>query len=108
MALVSVVAQPGWAQSLQTTFAGGNGFHGNMFDINATQDVVIEGFEVNVDPGMHTIEIYSRGGDGGIGGRGGRGEDGGDGYQGGRGGNAGNRGADRLVPMRHHPGIRAS
>jgi hypothetical protein len=49
------------AQSpLTTTFAGGNGQAGNMFDIVATNPagVNIDYFDVNLDPGTWDMEIY--------------------------------------------------
>ena len=41
------------AQSLTTTFAGGNGFAGNMFDLNvlAADGLTIEAFDINADTG---------------------------------------------------------
>lgn len=52
-----ILAQSG---SLTTTFAGGNGFNGNMFDLEATACLTLTGFDVNVEPGSQTIEIYYR------------------------------------------------
>lgn len=46
------------AQSLTTTFAGGNGQSGNMFDIVATQSVTINSFDVNLAPGTYNLEVY--------------------------------------------------
>jgi hypothetical protein len=47
------------AQSpLTTTFAGGNGQNGAMFDIVGLQPVIITGFDVNLT-GTATIEVYS-------------------------------------------------
>jgi hypothetical protein len=47
------------AQSpLTTTFVGGNGQSGNMFDIVGVTPVVITGFDVNLT-GTATIEVYS-------------------------------------------------
>ncbi|HFA50381.1 MAG TPA: matrixin family metalloprotease, partial [Bacteroidetes bacterium] len=45
---------------LSTTFAGGNGSDGNMFDItnNGAGDLTILSFEVNLDAGSHPLEIY--------------------------------------------------
>jgi len=43
--------------TIKTTFAGGNGNAGNMFDINALSNIVINAFEGNIT-GNGTIEIY--------------------------------------------------
>ena len=43
---------------LSTTFASNNGQSGNMFDIVATTSVVIQTFDVNLDPGTHDLEVY--------------------------------------------------
>ena len=56
---VAAVAAVASAQSpLTTTFAGGNGQSGNMFDIVGLQPVVITGFDVNLT-GTATIEVYA-------------------------------------------------
>jgi hypothetical protein len=47
------------AQTLTTTFAGGNGQAGNMFDLQATIPVSVTGFDVNLDPGTWDMEIYT-------------------------------------------------
>jgi hypothetical protein len=48
---------------LYTTFEGGNGAHGNMFDIYAYNDLTITGFDLNVDSfGSETVEIWYRSG----------------------------------------------
>ena len=47
------------AQSLTTTFAGGNGQSGNMFDLVAINDLTVKSFDVNVDPGLWDIEVYT-------------------------------------------------
>ena len=46
--------------SLTTTFAGGNGQSGNMFDIVATNaaGVTIKYFDVNLDAGVWDMEVY--------------------------------------------------
>lgn len=44
--------------SLLTTFAGGNGLDGNMFDVVAINDVTIVSVEANLNAGSHTVEIY--------------------------------------------------
>ena len=45
---------------LTTLFSGGNGSDGNMFDItnNGSDDLTIISFEVNLDAGTHTVEVY--------------------------------------------------
>lgn len=45
--------------SLQTTFAGGNSFAGNMFDVVGINPIVITGFDVNLAVGTHTIEVWT-------------------------------------------------
>ena len=50
----------GNANPLQTTFAGGNGFDGNMFDIVAINQVTITGFEGNLTAGTDWAEIWYR------------------------------------------------
>ena len=47
-------------QTLTTTFSSNNGSYGNMFDVVATNDVVIRGFDVNLDPGTWDVEVYRR------------------------------------------------
>ena len=46
--------------SLTTTFAGGNGLNGNMFDLTAKETITITGWEGNIDAsgGPATIEVY--------------------------------------------------
>ncbi|NNK54186.1 MAG: HYR domain-containing protein, partial [Flavobacteriaceae bacterium] len=66
--LISVDEACGWTAtvagapapvSLETTFAGGNGQSGNMFDINALNDVTISSFDVSMDDGTtDDVEIY--------------------------------------------------
>ncbi len=43
-----------------TTFAAGNGFDGNMFDITAINTVTIDSFAANFNAGMGTAEIWYR------------------------------------------------
>jgi len=38
----------------------GNGYHGNMFDMVVTQEIILETFSVNVDPGTWEFQIYYR------------------------------------------------
>ena len=47
---------------LTTIFSGGNQFAGNMFDVTAIggEDILIEGFDINIDPGTATISVYTR------------------------------------------------
>ena len=46
------------SQTVTTSFANNNGSDGVMFDLTSTADAVIEGFDVNLDAGTHTIEVY--------------------------------------------------
>ncbi|QIE59017.1 HYR domain-containing protein [Rasiella rasia] len=49
------------ANTLTTTFAGGNGIRSMMFDINALNDATIDSFEVNLDDGaVLDIEVYAK------------------------------------------------
>jgi hypothetical protein len=45
---------------LTTTFAGGNGFDGNMFDITAINTVTIDSFAANFNTGSGMAEIWYR------------------------------------------------
>ncbi len=45
--------------SLTTTYAGGNGQAGNMFDVVALNTVTITNFDVNLDPGTWNMEVYA-------------------------------------------------
>jgi hypothetical protein len=59
VAVAAIAAVASTAQSpLTTTFAGGNGQSGNMFDLVGVTPVVITGFDVNLT-GTATIEVYS-------------------------------------------------
>lgn len=53
-----------WAGSLSTTFASGNDFTGNMFDVANTAGVALDitSFNVNVDTGSVPISVYYRAG----------------------------------------------
>ncbi|MDT0556991.1 proprotein convertase P-domain-containing protein, partial [Patiriisocius hiemis] len=44
--------------SLTTTFASNNGLDGNMFDINALNDVTINSFDINMNTGTDDVEVY--------------------------------------------------
>ncbi len=55
----TVLSVPGAATSLLTTLAAGNNHRGNMFDIVATNTVLITGFDAH-PMGNTTIEIYYR------------------------------------------------
>tara|TARA_R110002072_G_scaffold25443_1_gene84949 strand:- start:20474 stop:22171 length:1698 start_codon:yes stop_codon:yes gene_type:complete len=54
--LIAVTAS---AQSLTTTFAGGNGQAGNMFDLRAIVPINVTGFDVNLDVGTWDMEVYT-------------------------------------------------
>ncbi len=45
--------------SLTTTFMSNNGQSGNMFDVVASTPIILTSFDVNIDPGTWTIEIYT-------------------------------------------------
>lgn len=47
---------------LSTTFAGGNGQNGNMFDISVLQDITITDFDVNSYSGTGNFEVYYKSG----------------------------------------------
>jgi subtilisin-like proprotein convertase family protein len=50
---------PPVASSLPTTFDGGNGQAGNMFDIVAINDLTIDSFDVSIDSGVtDDVEVY--------------------------------------------------
>ena len=45
--------------SLTTSFASNNGAAGNMFDMMALNDIVMDSFDVNMEPGnTDTVEVY--------------------------------------------------
>ncbi len=51
----------GTMENLTTTFAGGNGNFGNMFDVNAITDVTIDSFDINADTGAtFDVEVYAK------------------------------------------------
>lgn len=45
---------------LTTTFANNNAQNGNMFDIEALNDIRVTGFDANMRAGTHNVEIYHR------------------------------------------------
>lgn len=55
-AVLAVAVLP--AQTLTTTFAGGNAQSGNMFDLRAITPVTITDFDVNLQPGTWDVEVY--------------------------------------------------
>jgi hypothetical protein len=54
-----LIAQPG-PSTLTTTFASNNGQAGNMFDLDSFFPVDILGFDINVDPGVHDVEVWAK------------------------------------------------
>ena len=63
-ALLSIIAVPALAQSLSTTYAGGNNFAGNTFDISPNKNIQIDGFDIHLSGSAEfaTIAIYWRNG----------------------------------------------
>lgn len=55
----ALIAQPG-PSTLTTTFASNNGQAGNMFDLDSFFPLDILGFDINVDPGVHDVEVWAR------------------------------------------------
>jgi subtilisin-like proprotein convertase family protein len=56
---VTTVGVPPVTEILPTTFAGGNGQSGNMFDVMAINELTINSFDVNMDTGVtDDVEIY--------------------------------------------------
>jgi len=50
-------------ETLETTFAGGNGLDGAMFDVMAINELTINSFDVNLDTGItDDIEVYYKSG----------------------------------------------
>ncbi|RFN59901.1 HYR domain-containing protein [Marixanthomonas ophiurae] len=50
-------------ETLETTFVGGNGLDGNMFDIVAINEVTVNSFDVNLDTGItDDVEVYYKSG----------------------------------------------
>jgi hypothetical protein len=62
--LLSIAALPAMAQSLSTTYAGGNSFAGNTFDITPNKNIQINGFDIHISGSAEfaTIAIYWRNG----------------------------------------------
>ncbi|MGB1518065.1 MAG: hypothetical protein ACPG8K_03070, partial [Crocinitomicaceae bacterium] len=52
----------GGANSLTTTFAGGNSSNGNMFDIQANQNITIKDFDVHFTGTNGSFEVYFKNG----------------------------------------------
>ncbi|MBX3163288.1 MAG: T9SS type A sorting domain-containing protein [Bacteroidetes bacterium] len=50
----------GGRDSLLTTLVGGNGASGNVFDILTFQDVILDGFNLNLDNAVYTIQVWYR------------------------------------------------
>lgn len=46
--------------SLTTIFTGGNGHAGNMFDLQASTCAAVTGFDVNVEPGTWSMQVFVR------------------------------------------------
>jgi len=44
--------------SLDTTYAGGNGQSGNMFDLSSAEDILLRGLDVSIPAGTVGIEVY--------------------------------------------------
>ncbi|MCA9320430.1 MAG: hypothetical protein KDB53_06835, partial [Planctomycetes bacterium] len=62
MALIAGLSAPTLGQfALTTTYASNNGQNGNMFDVVVTgaSPITITNFDINVDPGSYTVEIWS-------------------------------------------------
>ena len=56
---LGLLVAPLSAQSLATTFAGGNGSDGNMFDLVASRPISIRTFDINLNVGTHLVEVYA-------------------------------------------------
>jgi hypothetical protein len=62
-AAVMLMAMPAAANSISTTFAGGNQFDGNMFDVTVgSNNITINSLNVNVGTGPMTIDFYVKAG----------------------------------------------
>ncbi len=62
VAFYSKAQCPASTNTLNGAFNGNNSFNGVMFDVRASNDIVITCFDINVDAGPHTIEVYTRSG----------------------------------------------
>ncbi|MBI4911811.1 MAG: hypothetical protein HY823_03660 [Acidobacteria bacterium] len=62
VAVAPYFPQPIASLSLTTLFAGGNSQNGNMFDVQATKNLVITSFDIHLDPyySPTPIEVYYR------------------------------------------------
>jgi len=59
----ATVGGPPTPTTLETTFVGGNGNFGNMFDMNALTDVTVQSFDINGDTGAtFDVEVYAKAG----------------------------------------------
>jgi PKD repeat protein len=59
IAVLALLCTAATAQfSVTTTFSSNAGEAGNMFDIVATNSVIINNFEVNIDAGTQTVAVY--------------------------------------------------
>ncbi len=57
---IALLASIATAQSLTTTFAGGNGLAGNMFDVSTLgSSVIIDDLDVNIDAGTFTVDVWA-------------------------------------------------
>jgi hypothetical protein len=61
--LIVAAASLARGSSIFTTFAGGNRFTGNMFDVSVgSSALLVTGLDVNVDTGSVTINVYTKAG----------------------------------------------
>lgn len=59
LSVLALLASAVTAQTLTTTFAGGNGQSGNMFEVVGVQSVIITGFDIHVGAGTWNVEVYT-------------------------------------------------
>ena len=59
LALVLITSVLSAQSPLTTTYAGGNGQSGNMFDIKALNTLTVDSFNVNLDAGTWNLEVYT-------------------------------------------------
>jgi hypothetical protein len=57
---LSLAALPAVASSITTTFAGTNGFSGNMFSATISKSLTITSLDVDVTTGAATIQVYQK------------------------------------------------